>query len=234
MEGGFVRGIIDQEKQYKFPRLLVQGEMEDFNWTFKKRDKAKGWGGFFHQYGITEINKTDFLNITKLSLNQSVSLRFEEISKELNDYFNASSPYFTPGFKNDIEKQRAIDRKIKIRYVEGALTNVTDVRFKKEALLRENYLCEINPEHSAFSLTSGEQFMEGHHVLPMKAQQSFDKRVDEDSNIAVLCPNCHRAIHYGTIEEKTRLLTILLAKPIHSRFMEKFDLSIPELIKRFY
>lgn len=70
--------------------------------------------------------------------------------------------------------------------------------------------CEINPFHQSFiSEKDRKMYMEGHHALPMKLQDKFDKSLDVYANIICLCPLCHRQIHYGLKKERQELITRL-------------------------
>ena len=54
--------------------------------------------------------------------------------------------------------------------------------------------------------------MEGHHAIPMKAQNSFKTSLDVYANVVCLCPICHRMLHYGIVDEKNVLLNKIYNK----------------------
>ena len=64
MTGNITTGLL-------FGKLLTQTDLEDFNWTFKRR--GHNWGYFFNQYGMTQIEKEDFINILTLQEHLSIS-----------------------------------------------------------------------------------------------------------------------------------------------------------------
>ncbi|MCL2634040.1 MAG: hypothetical protein FWD34_05940 [Oscillospiraceae bacterium] len=82
----------------------------------------------------------------------------------------------------------------------------------KNALFMAKYLCEYDPTHQTFSTNKGDYFMEGHHLIrcTVKISEEFwdkyKKNIDTESNIVSLCPNCHRMIHFGTVEKKIKML----------------------------
>jgi 5-methylcytosine-specific restriction protein A len=79
---------------------------------------------------------------------------------------------------------------------------------KIQTIETAGYQCEINREHYTFTARStGHPYMEGHHVLPMKYQDKFDRSLDVYANIVCLCPVCHRLLHYGVDTEKENVLT---------------------------
>lgn len=78
---------------------------------------------------------------------------------------------------------------------------------KMQSIESAGYQCEISPKHTTFtSKSSGHQYMEGHHALPMKYQDKFEKSLDVYANIICLCPICHRLLHYGVASEKENVL----------------------------
>lgn len=49
-------------------------------------------------------------------------------------------------------------------------------------------------------------YIEGHHIIPMVMQPSFDHSLDVYANIICLCPICHRKIHLGIKEDRKDML----------------------------
>ena len=63
---------------------------------------------------------------------------------------------------------------------------------------------KIGENHATFESIHGTQYLEAHHLIPMKAQKDFlseNINLDRLENIVALCPNCHKAVHYGTRSE---------------------------------
>ena len=72
-----------------------------------------------------------------------------------------------------------------------------------QALDGAHYRCELDPRHMTFiSRVSGNPYMEGHHTIPMRLQDSFDISLDVYANIVCVCPTCHRFLHFGRKEDK--------------------------------
>lgn len=65
--------------------------------------------------------------------------------------------------------------------------------------------------------------MEEHHLIPLKQWDNFLFSLDVEANIVVLCPHCHRLLHYGDKEEIKPILeqlfiqrkNLLASKGIH-------------------
>ncbi len=67
-----------------------------------------------------------------------------------------------------------------------------DQAVRKWALERANWGCEACEEPAPFVTDKGEPYLEVHHI-----HRLADGGPDIPSNVAALCPNCHREIHYG-------------------------------------
>jgi 5-methylcytosine-specific restriction enzyme A len=96
------------------------------------------------------------------------------------------------------------------------------------ALNKANYKCEINKFHNTFqSKVTEENYVEAHHLIPIKEQNRFDFSLDVVSNIISLCPNCHKLLHYGKDIDKT--LDILYEKRKNRLEVTKIGLSLEDL-----
>lgn len=83
---------------------------------------------------------------------------------------------------------------------------------KNQVIESSNYECEIDISHQTFlAKRTGKQYMEGHHLIPMKKQDAFECSLDVYANIVCLCPICHRLLHYGVDVNKQKLLNIMYA-----------------------
>jgi len=75
------------------------------------------------------------------------------------------------------------------------------------ALAYANYKCEVDNKHETFMTKSGNQYVEGHHLIPLSTQKDFDVNIDVPANIVSLCPLCHKRLHYGSdIEDMLKAL----------------------------
>ncbi len=76
-----------------------------------------------------------------------------------------------------------------------------------QAIELASYSCEINHSHQSFvSESTNKPYMEGHHAIPMNAQDHFNVSLDVYANIVCLCPICHRRIHYGIRDERVGMI----------------------------
>lgn len=105
-------------------------------------------------------------------------------------------------FNNNIERMDIV-----ISKPELTTTNSTQWRRNQivvaQAIEGANHICENNGTHETFiSKTTGQAYMEGHHLIPMKFQDQFKYGLDVYANVICLCPNCHRFFHYGRDQER--------------------------------
>ena len=104
----------------------------------------------------------------------------------------------------------------------------------KEALIKARYTCEINPARLTFiAKNTGQNYTEAHHLIPMSVQKDFTNKLDVPGNIISVCPNCHRKLHYASLEDKEEMLNILYKN--RKMKLESFgiDISLNELIKLY-
>lgn len=67
----------------------------------------------------------------------------------------------------------------------------------KGALQKAGYICENCGNGTFIARSTGNNFMEPHHLIPISCQGNYSVTIDITSNLICLCPNCHSKIHYG-------------------------------------
>lgn len=88
-----------------------------------------------------------------------------------------------------------------------------DIRKKANAIRKANFLCEISNSHPLFkSRTTNQNYVEGHHLIPLKQEDNFSFSLDIEANIVALCPHCHKLLHHGKKEDIRPLLNLLFQK----------------------
>jgi len=69
------------------------------------------------------------------------------------------------------------------------------------ALQSAGYKCELCPDLPTFtSRSTGNPFVEAHHLIPMKLQDDFTVSLDVKDNICALSPFAHRKIHLASFD----------------------------------
>ncbi len=85
-----------------------------------------------------------------------------------------------------------------------------DPAVAKRVLINAKFRCTIDPSHEYFRAKStGENYVESHHLIPICYQENFDKSLDVEANIVSLCVVCHKKLHHAELSEKKDMLYIL-------------------------
>jgi 5-methylcytosine-specific restriction protein A len=127
-------------------------------------------------------------------------------SASLNNYYKFAEG---EGFSNIYRQIEVMDTEIPVsKKIEKKVKNWgRSSIIKLQSIEAAGFQCEMNMEHKTFTAKStGESYMEGHHAIPMKAQEKFQCSLDVYANIVCLCPICHRLLHYGVETEKEAVL----------------------------
>ncbi len=72
--------------------------------------------------------------------------------------------------------------------------------------VRQRGVCELCGKRQTFEKTSGGQYFEAHHLIPIASQGLFGVSLDVLANTICLCPECHRFLHYGRSDERREAL----------------------------
>lgn len=102
----------------------------------------------------------------------------------------------------------------------------------KESMIKAEYNCEIDRSHQTFiSFVTNKNYVEAHHLIPMKYQVNFKYSLDVPGNIVSLCPNCHREIHHS--KNKIDIISNLYHERIEQLKKFGLDIDLIELIKAY-
>lgn len=111
---------------------------------------------------------------------------------------------------------------------------VRDARVRELALQLANFQCEIDKEHDTFiSRAILKNYVESHHLIPMKYYDEFQYSIDNEADIVALCPNCHRLLHFGRFEDKKVLLDKLYYKHIESLKKAGIEITLERLLEMY-
>lgn len=202
--------------------LISHKDYNRFGKCIYARDEGRNTGFYINQMGVDEIKGYERKEIKE----EKIDNEFQRKIRECNVY-------------DEIEQLKKADSRTPEKKAKSNNSRYkTDPRITKTVLKQNNYICEIEKitgeKHKTFNTNGEVQYMEGHHLLPMKAQKNFAINIDRSDNICCLCPNCHKAIHYGTkIEKKSRLI-LLYNKKIKELNEAGIYSDFEELINNYY
>ena len=85
-----------------------------------------------------------------------------------------------------------------------------DAKTAKKSIITAKYNCEIDCSHKDFnSKITGKNYVEAHHLIPMKYQDDFSNSIDVEANIISLCVICHKKTHHAKANIVTPLIESL-------------------------
>lgn len=97
-----------------------------------------------------------------------------------------------------------------------------------------NYKCQYDQWHTSFIAASSlQQYVEVHHLIPISYTSYFQHSLDVPANLIVLCPNCHKAIHFGTPEIKKAYLERFYYERKDNLYHSGIGISLQDLLS-FY
>ena len=219
------REIINNRKDTRFSQtvrnLVSHSKTNKFGKCTQRSSQQKNADFYINELGEKEIEGY-----------QNKEIRDEIEDNKLQRKIRESKAYSFKDLKEaDIRKPEKTNKSNNSKYK-------VDSRISKTVLKQNDYICEIEKltrkKHKTFATDKELQYMEGHHLIPMKAQRDFDKNIDRSDNICCLCPNCHRAIHYGTIKEKKSRLELLYCEKIKNLKEQGIYIDLEELINKYY
>ncbi len=100
----------------------------------------------------------------------------------------------------------------------GKISRTTSVRRSRDRIIVQqvlracSYRCEIDGTHETFVARSTHlPYLEGHHLVPLAAQDGFKNSLDVYANLIGLCPLCHRKLHHAENKLRRHLLGSVFA-----------------------
>lgn len=139
-------------------------------------------------------------------------------SKEWENISNGTyeSKAFEANYALD-EDDEQYQKELHSPQAQAGKTEVSTTRYPRnpskaaDAIKKNKYKCQFDGSHISFiSGASSKPYVEVHHLVPLSHSEKFNVSLDVPANLIVLCPNCHRAIHFGTSDTKRQYLTKFL------------------------
>lgn len=192
-------------------------------------------------YAIDIFKKGRQLDALRLCINaKKIPENIKDKAQEFFDKYSLS-PDKTNNYQELIEKNgqknfdlKEINQNIPVKKISSGEKYVRDLQIAYAAKVLSSFKCEIDNNHQTFiSKYSNQNFVESHHLIPMKNQNDFKHSIDIISNIIALCPNCHRAIHNANKPERDKLLIKLFNNRKTNLLKQGISLSIDDLINMY-
>jgi len=203
---------------------------------------------FFNNISYVDIPMKDFNNIIGYKDNYFPRNFMLVKEKYIERSFNFLNSFILKVYDEDTENeiyqrdiynlnnlsQKAISNKPKLKKDLVEKNNQKyyprNISFARKALERDNYKCVLNISHNTFKMKSiNQNYVEAHHLIPLKYHDNFNYSLDVPANIVALCPNCHRMIHLGEKDDISRALEVLYKKQKNDLLQAGLDLSLNDL-----
>lgn len=157
---------------------------------------------------LNEIEKNQTNKATKDFVQEVID---EIITEENDDYSNTENVEIDDLLDDDSKVDDSWDNTKKKQVLKINKSSVKakpkrDEKIAAGALKHAGYKCEADPMHKTFERKNGHQFTESHHLIPICRYSDFEYSLDVKQNIVSLCPNCHRLLHNGKLEDKKPVL----------------------------
>lgn len=154
----------------RFQNLIYQDDISllNYSWVFKKREKERGWGQFFNNYGMNEIHESDYEFLHKLGTNLFPSKNYNQENMIL---VNAHNKLMNNG---PIEDQFSNVR------TRGSYQKV----FADLTKMIYNQKCCV-------SGISTRSLLEGAHIVPVSKKREYAMDINNGLCLSVLIHKCY-------------------------------------------
>jgi 5-methylcytosine-specific restriction endonuclease McrA len=192
----------------------------------EEHNVSKLESGIYATFEVLEFNRYDDGNEVTIKVIDNLFAQNRQISKEQSEkilgskFTSLSQGYIDKSVYDavyetigEIEYQDLPRKRKSLTLEEAKEVYPRDENEKKEALILANYKCEVDQNHTTFiSKQTEENYVEGHHLIPISQYAEFENDVDVKANIVSLCPTCHRKLHSGIKQDVDEVLEVLYKK----------------------
>lgn len=182
------------------------------------KDMSNTYNKLYIKYFLNGLNKV-FCDCYKKTSNDSKDSQPKETTEKDKEF--------------ETKERKEVPKRTKV-IIE---TYPRNEEFVKVILEENNYKCEVNKNHKTFiNETTNKQYMEAHHLIPMKEYETYEKTgkcIDVLENMCCICPNCHRLLHHGLYTKKEKILKKLYTKKEILLKEAGLEISFDEL-KKYY
>ena len=178
----------------------IETIMTNYSTAYKKSLEVSNVNVKWKSWVLSYLIKWKILKLSKDKHEVYISIYKYDFIKQIVDNMSYEDMFFDDE-ADEIFKKNAINHKIK-----------RDNKLIKQVIEMNNYRCYLNENHITFKTPYYDNYVEGHHIIPISLQDSYEEKLDSIDNLIPLCPICHRAIHLSDNETKNSILTNILEK----------------------
>lgn len=216
--------IITEVNQFKHLKI---DDLEFVNILKQMKDTKE-----FKKYNIIE-NYFPSATINSYIRFFNQKLLHEDDFLEIADYNNPFS-LKENRLENEFLKNQPVPKEIKPEKFIETVNHLRSAKEKNHALYRANWKCEYNSDHTTFlNKYNNKQYLEAHHLIPIGYQPNYEYSLDIFTNIIILCPRCHRFIHYGRNEGVKKMLQYFYEDREEELKMSNIIISFNELLELY-
>lgn len=185
-------------------------------------------------YDIESVDELEEL-ISYISNNEE----YKGLNKRGNNMYSAGLKHFFKFVNGEKFKENLFDISILDIPVERKNKKIV----LKESVDRSNIIrnhviecsdhkCEYDNSHISFIQEKNrQQYVEAHHIIPLKYQYKFENSLDVYANVISLCPNCHRRIHYGLNNDIKNMLYKIYTKRVMRYKNSGINITIDDICR---
>ena len=179
--------------------------------------------------GMIKTQYYDFENIPSEDILRNDLRLFYEIYKKLlnicvlrvkRNYLAHGTPLKTENIQ--LIQQQLIDASSLDKYLD---IKPGPQRSYYNALAREKYKCEVNPDHMTFlNVKNNQPYMEAMPLIPLSSQCDYKVSLRAQENICCLCPECKAKLTYADNTTREDMIVRLYDK--HKQKLKSIGISI--------
>lgn len=182
------------------------------------------------KYAESFESKQHVVVLNNSCLETDASYDFEEINSKFNTMIMDSASLVD---YQDVKVVNAANNR------QFKRSNLTDNSLGQSIIKLNNYVCQygriIGENHQYHNDKNGNNYVEPHHLIPMKASKDFYPRsLDRPSNIIPLCPVCHNLLHHGSNDEIRKVLKSLYDEYIQGLNNDDIYITFDDLFEKYY
>ena len=193
------------------------------------------------KYGIASIIGKEYtlndMDSIDEDFNRLIDIYLKISNKVIDNFDEKEDEYQYQSYNGKVDDEQLNSEpekpKERISIIKGAKHPPRNPLQGKVAAEKSNYECELDSTHKTFITPDNLNYIEKHHLIPMKYYFDFkDYTIDHSFNIYTLCPVCHRQIHFGTDDDKKELIEKLFEKR-EDIYKEYYKIDLKSLISMY-